>query len=143
MFLFKKWKHGCSNTSTYRTWTNMIERCTNPKATGYKNYGGRGITVCEEWFDFTNFLKDMGEKPNGYSIDRKDNNRGYFKENCIWSSSKDQANNRRNNIFLQVDGVKYSIAQFAEKFHLNAKQLYNKLHNIHKKDENTNQLLLF
>lgn len=121
----------------------MIERCTNPNASGYSNYGARGITVCEEWMDFTNFLKDMGEKPYGYSIERKNNNMGYCPENCIWSSQKDQANNKRNNVIIQVNGTKYSIAQFAEKFHINAKQLYSKLYRLKNKNENPNQLYLF
>lgn len=142
MFLFKRWKHGYSYTSTYSSWHNMIERCTNPNASGYSNYGARGITVCEEWMDFTNFLKDMGEKPYGYSIERKNNNMGYCPENCIWSSQKDQANNKRNNIFIQVNGIKYSVAQFAEKFNLNAKQLYSKLYRL-RTNENPNQLTLF
>lgn len=142
MFLFKRWKHGYSNTSTYNSWHNMIERCTNPNAKGFNNYGGRGITVCEEWMDFTNFLKDMGEKPYGHSINRKDNNLGYCPENCTWSSPKEQANNKRNNVFIQINGVKYTIAQFAERFHLNAKQLYTQL-NRAKTKENPNQMELF
>ncbi len=142
MFLFKKWKHGYSKTPTYYSWQNMIARCTNPNASNYNNYGGRGITVCNEWMDFSRFLKDMGEKPNGYSIDRKDNNKGYCPENCIWSSHKEQANNKRNNVFLQVNGVKYTIAQFAERFHLNAKQLYERLQRMRGK-ESPNQLQLF
>ena len=120
----------------------MIERCTNPNANGFNNYGGRGITVCEEWMDFTNFLKDMGEKPYGYSINRKDNNLGYCPENCTWSSPKEQANNKRNNVFIQINGVKYTIAQFAERFHLDAKQLYTQLNRV-KNKENPNQMELF
>ena len=113
----------------------MIQRCNNPKTPNYKNYGGRGITVCSEWTDFTQFLKDMGEKPQGYSIERKNNNSGYCPENCIWASKKEQANNRRGNIYVQVNGVKYTVAQFAD-------HLYEKLQRMRGK-ESPNQLQLF
>ena len=80
-FILKHWKHGLSKSSTYQSWHNMIQRCNNPNTPNYKNYGGRGITVCSEWTDFTQFfLKDMGEKPQGYSIERKNNSSGYCPE---------------------------------------------------------------
>ena len=84
----------------------------------------------------------MGEKPKGCSIERKNNNVGYCPENCIWASKKEQANNRRGNILIDLNGVRYTIAQFAERFHLNAKQLYKKLQRMREK-ENPNQLQLF
>ena len=124
----------------------MIARCTNPNANDYNNYGGRGIAVCNEWMDFSRFLRDMGEKPQGFSIERKDNNKGYNPENCIWASKKEQANNRRSNILIQINGVKYTVAQFAEKFHVNAKQLYEKLQRARdkmKRNDNPNQITLF
>jgi len=88
-------KHGMVGTPTYNTWDSMIQRCTNPNNKRYVDYGGRGITVCAEWFDFSNFLKDMGIKPSGTSIDRIDNNGGYCKENCKWSDVYEQAKNKR------------------------------------------------
>ena len=120
----------------------MIQRCNNPNSPNYKNYGGRGITVCSEWTDFTRFLRDMGEKPSGYSIERKNNNAGYCPENCIWASKKDQANNRRGNIYVQVNGVRYTVAQFADRFNLDARQLYAKL-NQHRKKSDSTQMNLF
>jgi hypothetical protein len=79
--------HGMCGTSTYRSWYHAKDRCTNPKDPAYKNYGGRGIIMCDSWLDFNNFLKDMGEKPHGCHIHRIDNNRGYYRANCIWIKS--------------------------------------------------------
>lgn len=142
MFLFRHWKHGLSNSPTYNSWKNMIQRCNNPNAANYQNYGGRGITVCSEWTDFSRFLEDMGEKPKGCSIERKNNSAGYCPENCVWASKKDQANNRRGNIRIDLNGVRYTVAQFAEKFHLDARQLYAKL-NAKRNEDRPDQMRFF
>lgn len=83
---------------THQSWTSMIQRCYNSKHVGYKNYGGRGITVCERWrHNFPNFLADMGERPPGKSLDRyPDPNGNYEPGNCRWATQKEQMNNRRN-----------------------------------------------
>lgn len=74
----------------------MLERCTNSRHVAFDQYGGRGITVCERWFTFTNFVEDMGIRPKGHSIDRIDNNDGYHPGNCVWSNWTEQGHNRRN-----------------------------------------------
>ena len=83
-------------SSEYKSWHSMLQRITNPKNDEYQNYGGRGLTVCEEWKKFENFIKDMGNKPTpNHSIDRIDNAKGYYKENCKWSTKFEQAQNKQ------------------------------------------------
>ena len=88
--------HGHSQTPTYKVWDSMIQRCTNPKCNVFTDYGGRGIKVCQEWRDsFVNFLKDMGLKPPRLTLDRIDNNAGYSRDNCRWTTMVIQNRNRR------------------------------------------------
>lgn len=83
---------------TYESWRGMFDRCTNLNATGYQHYGGRGIKICDRWRSFINFLADMGERPEGLSIDRINNEGDYEPKNCKWSTPKEQANNTRRSI---------------------------------------------
>lgn len=94
------YNHGLSKTKLYDIWVQMKMRCYTPNNKGYKNYGGRGITVCDRWLEpegkgFLNFLEDMGERPEGMSLERKDNDLGYSPENCIWDTRGNQCINRR------------------------------------------------
>jgi hypothetical protein len=88
--------HGSSRTPTYVTWTAMRRRCYNPNYGGFQYYGGRGIKVCERWQNFENFLQDMGERPVGMTIDRKNVNGHYDPANCHWATPIEQSRNRRN-----------------------------------------------
>lgn len=85
----------------YSSWGHMLQRCNNKNNDRYKAYGGRGITVCESWLVFENFLKDMGDRPPDLSLDRVDNDLGYCKENCRWATTQEQANNKRNRVFFR------------------------------------------
>jgi hypothetical protein len=88
--------HGHTGSPTYASWASMKSRCHNPGTTGYRDYGGRGIKVCSRWQNsFANFLADMGERPEGKSLDRRDNNGNYEPGNCRWASQTEQNQNKR------------------------------------------------
>lgn len=103
---------GGVTSKTFVAWSHIIQRTTNNKIKNWHRYGGRGIVVCDRWRVFENFLEDMGEKPQGKSIDRIDNNRGYCKENCRWATEAEQANNRSTNHQLTFNGVTKNISEW-------------------------------
>ena len=121
-------KYG-SVSPEYYIWSSMIQRCTNPNASQYKDYGGRGIKVCEQWQLFDNFLADMGPRPAGkhpsgramYTLERKDGNADYSKENCIWATYKDQSLNRRNGRVVTYLGETQPLAVFVDRVGANYK----------------------
>ena len=87
--------HGMSRTPVYRAWCGMHSRCSNPNRDNFERYGGRGITVCERWRTFDNFYEDMGERPEGLTLERVDNDKGYSPDNCIWADRMQQQRNQR------------------------------------------------
>ena len=121
--------HGMSKTSTYKSWEAMIQRCSNASLKSYKNYGGRGISVCYEWTKFEKFYADMGIKPNGCSIDRIDVNGNYDQLNCRWSTMKQQNRNRRNNRLIEFNGETMCVNEWAESLGINKRTLLNRLTN--------------
>lgn len=106
-------RHGWNGSQTYRIWCHMKERCLNPRNIGWKNYGGRGIKVCDRWMSFENFLADMGPRPERMTIERKDSNGNYEPENCCWASTEEQANNRSTNRKLTAFGETKSASMWA------------------------------
>jgi hypothetical protein len=95
-------------------WQNMIRRCYEPNKKDYKNYGGRGIGVCSRWLEsFENFYVDMGDCPEGMTLDRKNNDGNYCKENCRWATKIEQMNNKRSNVWKEYKGERKTVAQWA------------------------------
>lgn len=121
-------KEWISRSPAYMTYRAMKVRCLNPSAAYYEDYGGRGIKICDRWLDsFENFLEDMGERPPGLSLDRRDNNGNYCKENCKWSTRTEQNNNKRSNRNMTVGGVTLSVAQWAKKTGLSEEMIRKRL----------------
>lgn len=126
----KNTTHGESKTKLYAIWCSMKGRCTYPSYTGFENYGGRGISVCDEWaHDFVTFKK--WAIANGYrdglTIDRKDMNGNYSPDNCRWATYKEQNNNRRNNHLVEYQGQTKTVTQWAEYYNIKPKLLFNRL----------------
>lgn len=107
--------HGYSRTPTYNCWANMIGRCTNANRPDFKNYGGRGIAVCQRWKQFFYFLLDMGEKTHGQSLDRIDVDGDYAPENCRWVDALDQNHNRRDTLWVVLGGEAMSAKRAAQR----------------------------
>ena len=124
-------KHGHSRkaglTRTYRIWRGMKTRCENTKSAVYARYGGRGITVCERWQRYENFVADMGECPDGLTLDRIDNNGGYEPGNCRWASYKDQSRNQRTNRNITWKGRTMCLSAWAELVDKDASWLWKRL----------------
>ena len=123
--------HGMHGTPTYEAWHAMKQRCLNPNHKAWKNYGGRGITVCRKWANsFEAFLLDMGERPDGASLDRIDNAKGYRPSNCRWSTAVEQARNRRTNKVFIVAKKRMTLAEISEHCGLSVQALSWRIYKI-------------
>lgn len=115
--IHKNTTHGMKYTSEYNIWASMKARCLNPNNKDYLRYGGKGIKICNEWENsFEQFYKDMGNRPDGYSIDRIDNTKGYYKENCKWSDRHEQQKNKINSRIYFIKGEEFDSLLSASKF---------------------------
>lgn len=125
--------HGESDTPLHHTWVSMRQRCNNERQDAFYNYGGRGIRVCEEWESFENFRDWAFENgyEHGLTIDRIDNDLGYYPENCRWVDRVTQANNRRSNRYVTYNGITHTIAEWSRIFGIKYSKLLN---NINKND---------
>lgn len=118
-------------TSTYSSWTNMKQRCFNPKHIQFADYGGRGVTVCDRWLGFEEFYGDMGTCPEGHSIEREENNGNYEPGNCHWATRTEQCRNRRTNKPLTHEGRTQLEIEWAEELGMSHKTLNRRL-NVYK-----------
>lgn len=106
--------HGDSRTPEHMIWCSMLQRCRNKNSKKFKDYGGRGITVCERWLTYENFISDMGRRPSPkHSIERRDNNAGYSPENCVWATRIEQNNNQRDNVIITLNGQSRTMSQWS------------------------------
>lgn len=120
-------KHGKSGSQIWSIHRSMMDRCYLATSHTYKNYGGRGITVCDRWHDFENFYADLGDKPAGMTLERINNQGPYSPDNVRWATYKDQANNRRSNIVLEFQGRKQTMQQWCDEFGLKLATVWARL----------------
>lgn len=110
----KRSNHGLTRSPTYRSWQSMLSRCLNQNDDNFEYYGGRGIKICAAWQEsFASFLKDMGERPAGLSLDRKETDGDYTPGNCRWATTQEQALNRRSNVRITHAGVSQTATEWA------------------------------
>jgi len=120
-------KKNCDR-KTYETWIHIKQRCGNAKDKSFKDYGGRGIKVCERWLSsYENFKEDMGEAPKGLFIERIDNNKGYNKENCIWTDRKTQSRNKRSNVLVTLKNETKCVLDWSIILNMNCKTIYMRI----------------
>lgn len=121
-------KHGMSATPEFEIWTGMQTRCYNKNSSSFKNYGGRGISICDEWKNsFENFLRDMGKRPSPkHSIERSHNDGDYEPSNCKWATPEEQANNRRTNVNVTIDGITKPLGTWAKEFGIHPAGAYKR-----------------
>lgn len=112
---------------TYNTWVNMIGRCTRPYHHGFARYGAQGVTVCDRWLTFSNFLADMGERPVKTTLDRLDGARGYEPGNCRWATIQEQQGNTRSNVMATHDGRTQCVSAWARELGMNKDTLADRL----------------
>lgn len=120
--------HAMYGTRTYRSWNAMLNRCRNTSAQVYSRYGGRGVSVCDRWASFENFLADMGERPEGKTLDRFPDNKGNYEPgNCRWATSQEQNSNRSNNVIVDFDGRSQCAAEWARDLGITKGAMYRRL----------------
>jgi len=119
--------HGLSKTPEYRSWLAMLNRCNDPKNKQFKDYGGRGITVCRRWRKFETFLADMGRRASGLTLERRNNKLGYSPTNCKWADRFEQANNTRRSQLATFKGATKTVSQWARELGVNRRRLAGRL----------------
>lgn len=115
------------NRRMYQSWQDMKQRCTNPNNHNYKHYGARGISFCDRWSNFDAFREDMGQMPDGMTLDRIDNDKGYSKDNCRWASVDDQRKNQRRYQKYTVNGETMIVSDWAKRLGMHHASLQSRL----------------
>lgn len=125
--------HGQANSGTkgyanrtYGIWQAMRDRCTNTNRKDYHRYGGRGISVCDRWHSYENFIADMGQAPTGLTLDRIDNNKGYSKENCRWATRNQQTYNSTTMVYIEHGGKTMCLKQWQQAQAVKAHTYYSR-----------------
>lgn len=120
--------HGRTRTPEFTVWQMMLQRCQNPNATSYKDYGGRGIVVCDRWQSFEHFYADLGDRPSPqHKLERKNNDGPYSPDNCAWATPIEQGANKRNNRILELDGERRTVGEWARHLKIPKNTLLNRL----------------
>lgn len=130
MLLKANTTHGMSRSGIYTAWEGMKARCNNMYSDHYKDYGGRGIKLCKRWHKFENFYSDMGERPCGMTIERKDNNGNYEPGNCRWATQKEQKNNTRRTRFYEFNSQSKTLMQWSESTGMSISTLRHRVLNL-------------
>lgn len=133
-------RHGLSHSSEHNVWMLIKGRCNNINNKAYKNYGGRGIKICDRWlYSFEAFIEDMGMRPsNKHSIDRINNNGHYEPSNCRWTTKKEQNNNRRDNLIIEYNGNCLTLSECCDMYNLKYKTVYS---NLRSKRKTINEII--
>lgn len=119
--------HGMAYSAEYSTWGTMLARCRNPNDQAYSYYGARGIKVCDDWLQFKNFYRDMGKKPIGHTLDRKNTDEDYSKDNCRWATIVEQNSNKRNSVRYEFNGKLFRVKELADLAGISAKTMNTRL----------------
>jgi hypothetical protein len=122
-----KRRHGMTKSRTWVSWDSMLQRCENRKHKSYKNYGGRGITICDRWHTFENFHADMGDAPEGLSIERNDVNGNYEPSNCRWATMLEQGANKRNNTLITANGETKPLSAWCRQYGISKVTLMDRI----------------
>ena len=122
--------HGMTHHPLYEVWQGMHQRCRNPNGRSYARYGGRGITVDPRWFDFVAFIADMGERPEGASIERIDNDGPYSPDNCKWATPAEQGANTRQNRLLTANGETHHLREWSRRLQIDNSTLSRRINKI-------------
>lgn len=122
-------KHGLTDSHEHHIWVKMVQRCHNEKNPAYPDYGGRGITVCERWKEnFAAFYEDMGPRPSlEHTVERKDSDGSYCKDNCHWATRLEQGNNTRRNVYYEFDGERKTLSAWCRELNINYKAMHHLL----------------